>query len=127
MQMDVIHLLPGGYTVRKEEVHAFASQARCPKARSRRLSNSEHLRTVLRIEIREPRGVGPRHHEHVPGLNRLDVHDRRGALVFVDDAHVITPGDQTAEQTLRVRDHRGPAPGSNVEYASASNPERIAR
>jgi hypothetical protein len=113
VQVDVILLLPGRFAVGEEEVHALAPQARCPQARRRRVSDSEHLRAVLRIEIGHASRVGARDHEHVSGFNRLDVHDRRRALVFVDDAHVITPGDQTAEQTLRVRDHR--VAGSGVE------------
>ena len=54
VQVDVILLLPGRLTVREEEVDAFTPKARCPEARCRRVRDAEHLRTVLRIEIREP-------------------------------------------------------------------------
>jgi hypothetical protein len=101
MQMNVIFLLPGRFTVREEEVYAFTPQGRSPQARRGRMSDPEHLCPVLWIEIGEPSRMDSWQDEHVSGLYGLDVHDRDGALVLVNQAHLINSSDQAAEQTRR--------------------------
>jgi hypothetical protein len=70
------------------------------------MGDPEHLCPVLWIKIGEPSRMYSRQDEHVPGLYRLDVHDRDGAFVLVNQAHLIISGDQPAEQTVCGQVHR---------------------
>jgi len=64
--MHVEDVLAGRFTVCEKQVHAFAPQRRVAESRRGALSGAEQLRAVLRIELRERRGVRARHDEQVP-------------------------------------------------------------
>lgn len=40
------------------------------------------------------------HDEYVAGCHRLKVHERDGSFVFMNDARLKFPGDETAEDTV---------------------------
>ena len=100
VEMDVPNVLTSRLAVCKKEVDALALQAGHPEGMSCRLSDPEHLRTVIRIEIRQLCGVGLRNDEHMSGLYRLNVHDRDCASVLVNDTHLAFMRCESTEQTI---------------------------
>jgi len=53
----------------------------------------DHLCSVVGIKIRQEAGVAAGRDEHVAGRQWLNVHERHGSWVFVNDARRDLPSD----------------------------------
>jgi hypothetical protein len=64
------------------------------------LGHSEHLRSIVGIEIRQGGAVSAGHNEHMAGSHWLNVHERNASSVLIDDARLKLPSDETAKDTV---------------------------
>jgi hypothetical protein len=64
------------------------------------LGHSEHLSSIVGIEIRQGGAVSAGHDEHMAGSHGLNVHERHASLVLINDARLKFPSDQTAKDAV---------------------------
>lgn len=100
VEVDVRDFLAGGFAVREEEVHSFASEARTAETCCRSLADPEQFGAVVGFEVREVGRVRSWDDEHVAFCDRLDVHQCDCARVFVHDGHVALSPSKPAEQAV---------------------------
>ena len=85
VQMDVKYILPGGFPVRQEQVHPLAAQPAGAQRRRRALGHLENSRAVLRVQLRQVRGMPARHHQYMTRRHRLNIHKCHASIVLVDE------------------------------------------
>ena len=101
MEVDVEDVLPGRLAVCEEEVHALAAKRRASKGGCCDLTNTKQLRTILRVEVGEIRGMCARDDQHMTANERLDVHECDRPLVLVYDADFGLTRREPAKETVR--------------------------
>ena len=80
-------LLPGRLTIGKKKVHALTLHTTFTQRCRDALSNAEHLRTILCIQISERRRMSARNNQSMARVDRLNVHQREAEFILMDDTH----------------------------------------
>jgi hypothetical protein len=88
MQMRVKNFLPGGLTISQKQIDAFTLNSATTHCGSQPMSDPEHLGTLIFGHIREVSGMTIWYYQHVPGRNRLDVHNSRAQIIAMDHSNL---------------------------------------
>jgi hypothetical protein len=85
MQVNMKDFLPGSLTVGKEKVHSFALQTTITQRCRDALSNTEHLRAFLFVQVCEISCMRVRNNEDMARIDRLNVHESGANVVTVNE------------------------------------------
>ena len=80
------NFLSGDGAVGQEEIDPLTAQATAPQGFGYALSHAEQLRAGLCGKIGQIGGVDDGNDQHMPRIDRLDVHEGAAKVISVDDA-----------------------------------------
>jgi hypothetical protein len=86
VQMNVKNFLPCRLAVREEEIHSFAPDLALIQCRGKTLRQAEHLRAFFLVQIHKARGMSVGNYERMSGIDGLNVHESRAAIILINHA-----------------------------------------
>jgi hypothetical protein len=95
--MSVEDILTGSHAVSQENVEPLAADTGCVDRSLKANGRIEKVCADRFVEISERRHVTAGHNEHVPRIDRLDVHERDHDIVVIDDARGLAAGENFTE------------------------------
>jgi hypothetical protein len=98
--MDVRDQLGGSFTVRKEEVQAFATERRAPQAVAKTLGSSKQARSEIGSKLAEAREVLLRNDKEVAGVDWDVGHERDDFGVTIDEARWLAARNDSTENAV---------------------------
>src|SRR5215208_1023918 len=124
VHVHVEDVLESRAAVGEEEVHALAAHAARLERGGDLPRDAHHVRGALLAHVREPGAVLRRDHQHVPGVDRLDVQERDASVVAVDDAGRLGTLQDLAEDAGALALGHGVLPGGGRVVAAGGYPGR---
>lgn len=105
VQVCMENCLPGGAAVRQEEIHRIASQSRCPQRFIDITSDDGHPAARVIGNVLDAIGMIVGDDQGVPGVDRVDVQERRDKIVLMDDTGFPFTVDDVAKHTAGFTPH----------------------
>lgn len=115
VQVDVKDLLPCGFAMRQQEIDPLTFETTCGERPGDFLRDLKQMGTRLRVKIEKICRMRPWDDEHMAGVDRLDIQEGEGELIFVDFARRCAA---FCDLTEDARGHQRNSPASACHQAS---------
>ena len=100
MQMNMEDLLPGGFTISQEQIHAFTTNATGSKRYCEPLSDSHQMGAGFYSEVPKQRNVLIWDYEHMSRIDGLNIHKCCTSVIAIDKAGRLTAGEQFTDDAV---------------------------
>jgi hypothetical protein len=84
VQMDVKYFLPRRSAIRKADIYPFTLNPAITQCHGNTLRDAKHMRAFFLVQIHKARGMSVGNYERMSGIDRLNVHESRAAIILVN-------------------------------------------